>query len=202
MTTDPNRAPAPAPTRWQRFRDATALWRLPALAGAAGSAFAWLIWYYSKVPCLAERAAEGFCNPGLLAKFITLPALTSILGIGAGFATLAGGYNYAMFNKAMKRADDAESRLQYERQLRDEEREQEKAERQQEKAERQQEKAERERMQERYEQRIDELLAALAEERRQAAATQQAMTDAINRLLEQRQNGSARNSDSDLAESQ
>ena len=107
-----------------------------------------------------------------------------------------------MFNKAMKRADDAESRLQYERQLRDEEREQEKAEREQEKAERQ-------RMQERYEQRIDELIAALAEEhrqtmeeRRQAAATQQAMTDAINRLLEQRQNGSARNSDSDPAESQ
>ena len=202
MTTDPNRAPDAAPARWQRFRDATALWRLPALAGAAGSAFAWLIWYYSKVPCLAERAAEGFCNPGLLANFITLPALTSILGIGAGFATLAGGYNYAMFSKAMKRADDAESRLQYERQLRDEEREQEKAEREQEKAERQ-------RMQERYEQRIDELIAALAEEHRQtmeerrhAAATQQAMTDAINRLLEQRQNGSARNSDSDPAESQ
>ena len=188
MTTDPNRAPAPAPTRWQRFRDATALWRLPALAGAAGSAFAWLIWYYSKVPCLAERAAEGFCNPGLLANFITLPALTSILGIGAGFATLAGGYNYAMFSKAMKRADDAESRLQYERQLRDEEREQEKA--------------ERERMQERYEQRIDELLVALAEERRQAVATQQAMTDTITRLLEQRQNGNARNTDPDLAQSE
>lgn len=196
MTANPNRAPdaAAAPTRWQRFRDATALWRLPALAGAAGSAFAWLIWYYSKVPCLAERAAEGFCNPGLLANFITLPALTSILGIGAGFATLAGGYNYAMFNKAMKRADDAESRLQYERQLRDEEREQEKAERQ--------------RMQERYEQRIDELIAALAEEhrqtveeRRQAVATQQAMTDAINRLIEQRQNGSARNADPNPAES-
>ena len=106
-----------------------------------------------------------------------MPALTSILGIGAGFATLAGGYNYAMFSKAMKRADDAESRLQYERQLRDEEREQEKAEREQ--------------MQERYEQRIDELLAALAEERRQAAANQQAMTDAVTRILEQRQNGDA-----------
>ena len=131
----------------------------------------------------------------MLANFITLPALTSILGIGAGFATLAGGYNYAMFSKAMKRADDAESRLQYERQLRDEEREQEKAERQQEKAEREQEKAERRRMQERYEQRIDELLAALAEERRQAVATQQAMTDAITRILEQRQNGDARNAD-------
>ena len=199
MTADPNRAPDAdadaAPTRWQRFRDATALWRLPALSGVAGSAFAWVIWYYSKVPCLAERAAEGFCNPGLLANFITLPALTSILGIGAGFATLAGGYNYAMFSKAMKRADDAESRLQYERQLRDEEREQEKAEREQEKAERQ-------RMQERYEQRIDELLAALAEERRQAVATQQAMTDAITRLLEQRQNGNARNSDADPAGSQ
>ena len=138
-----------------------------------------------------RRFRDDHANPGLLANFITLPALTSILGIGAGFATLAGGYNYAMFSKAMKRADDAESRLQYERQLRDEEREQEKAERQQEKAEREQEKAERQRMQERYEQRIDELLAALAEERRQAVATQQAMTDAITRLLEQRQNSDA-----------
>ena len=131
----------------------------------------------------------------MLANFITLPALTSILGIGAGFATLAGGYNYAMFSKAMKRADDAESRLQYERQLRDEEREQEKAERQ--------------RMQERYEQRIDEILAALAEERRQtmeerrqAVATQQAMMDAITRLLEQRQNGDAHHADADPAGSQ
>ena len=46
-------------------------------------------------------------------------------------------------------------------------------------------------MQERYEQRIDDLLAAIAEERRQAAASQQAMTDAITRILEQRQNGDA-----------
>ena len=74
--------------------------------------------------------------------------LTSILAIGAGVATLAGGYSYAMVSKANRRADEAELRLQQERERND---------------------AEQQRQQERYDLLLDEFRA----ERQHTAAAQQ-----------------------------
>jgi hypothetical protein len=83
-----------------------------------------------------------------------------------------------MLNKERQRADDAEARLQAERERNDQERE---------KRER-----EHERQRERYERLMDEFF----EERRQSAATQQAMMNTLAeisatlvRLAEQQQNG-------------
>ena len=106
--------PQPEPSRWRRrwqgFKEAVVVWRAPGTAGFIGTAGSWTVWYYSKVPCIAEVAMAGLCNPGVLASYITLPALTSCLGIGAGFATLTGGYNIVMLNKERQRADAAEER--------------------------------------------------------------------------------------------
>ena len=106
--------PQPEPSRWRRrwqsFKEAVVVWRAPGTAGFIGTAGSWTVWYYSKAPCIAEAAMAGLCNPGVLASYITLPALTSCLGIGAGFATLTGGYNIVMLNKERQRADAAEER--------------------------------------------------------------------------------------------
>ena len=184
-----NPAVAPRLTRWQRLQESVDIWHISVAAGVCAAAAAWTIWYFSKIPCTMELARAGACNPNALANLITLPALTSILAIGAGIATIVGGYSYAMVSKANRRADEAELRLKQERERNDAERQQE---RERHNAERQQER-------ERY----DQLLAELREERRQSADAQRQAAVAqqqliasmaeiganLARLIEQRQNG-------------
>ena len=193
-----NPAAAPRLTRWQRFQESVDIWHISVAAGVFAAAAAWTIWYFSKIPCTMELARAGVCNPNALANLIALPALTSILAIGAGVATIVGGYSYAMVSKANRRADEAELRLQQERERNDAERQQERerntqlmeemraelaAQRQQADAERQQ------------------LLRQMLEERSQSAAVQQAMMTTLSemnahlvRITEQHQNG-GRNGD-------
>ena len=107
-----NRVHADRAPWWRRFKDATAFWRAPVIAGLTTGVGAWLVWYFTKVPCIMENAAAGLCNPGALANYINLPALASCLAIGGGFATFTGGYNIIMLNRERQRADEAEARLQ------------------------------------------------------------------------------------------
>ena len=198
------------PTRWwSRFKDVTAFWRAPVIAGVVTGVGAWLVWYFTKVPCIMENAAAGLCNPGVLASYINLPALASCLAIGGGFATFAGGYNIIMLNKERQRADDAEARLQAERERNDQEREkrdQERGQREREYEQREREyEREREQQRERYERLMDEFLEERRqanEDRRQFAASQQAMMNTLveisatlARLAEQQQNGHRANGD-------
>ena len=97
--------------------------------------------------------------------------MASILAIGAGVATLVGGYSYAMVSKANRRADEAKLCLQQERERND---------------------AERQRQQERYDLLLDELRA----ERQHTAAAQQQLIASmaeisvnLARLVERQQNG-------------
>lgn len=171
----PNTAPAPRRTRWRRFRESLDIWHISAAAGILATATAWAVWYFSKIPCTMELARAGVCNPNALANLITLPALTSILAIGAGVATLVGGYSYAMVSKANRRADEAELRLQQERERNDAERQQE----------RERNDAERQRQQERTEQLHDEFRAELAAQRQQADAERQQNAAATQQLIQQ-----------------
>ena len=190
--------------RWQSFKETVVIWRAPGTAGLIGAAGSWTVWYYSKVPCIAEAAMAGLCNPGVLASYITLPALTSCLGIGAGFATLTGGYNIVMLNKERQRADDAEERAikAQERadQAVDEYRElyrkvieEHLAERQEERRRAEEEHRQTQEARESERRRAEEahqaLLVTLEAERRQSAETHQAMMSAIAQLV-QRGNGS------------
>ena len=140
------RGAASEQTRWTNVREAILFWRAPAIAGSVTALGAWAVWYFTKVPCIMENALAGLCNPSVLASYINLPALASCLAIGGGFATATGGYNFIMLNRERQRADDAEARLQAER--------------------------------ERYDRLVDELL----EDRRQSAATQQAMMNTLAQI--------------------
>ena len=190
---NPNSAPAPRRTRWRRFRESLDIWHISAAAGILATATAWAVWYFSKIPCTMELARAGVCNPNALANLITLPALTSILAIGAGVATLVGGYSYAMVSKANRRADEAELRLQQERERIDAERERNAEERRQEQErnaeERRQEQerneAERQRQQERNEQLQNEFRAELAAQRQQADAERQQNAAATQQIVQQ-----------------
>lgn len=179
-------------TRWTNVREIVLFWRAPAIAGSITALGAWAVWYFTKVPCIMETALAGLCNPSVLASYINLPALASCLAIGGGFATATGGYNFIMLNRERQRADDAEARLQAERERGDQLREREDQLR--ERAEQRQQ-----RMEERYERLLDELEAErrqAAEDRRQATVAQQSMMNALveinatlTRLAEQQQNG-------------
>lgn len=94
----------------QELKETAAVWRAPGIAGVIGSVGSWTVWYYSSVPCTMAAALAGLCNPGVFASYITLPVLTSCLGIGAGCATLVGGYNIVMLSRERQRADAAEER--------------------------------------------------------------------------------------------
>ena len=197
MIDNPDQTPASA--WWSRLKDATAFWRVPVISGLTTGAGAWLVWYYTKVPCIMENAAAGLCNPGLLAQYINLPALASCLAIGGGFATFTGGYNFIMLNKERQRADDAEARLQAERERVDElrERADQRQQRMEERYERLLDELEEERRQANEERRqANEERRQAAEDRRQATVAQQSMMNtlveisvALTRLAEQQQNG-------------
>lgn len=95
---------------WQNFKETVVVWRAPGIAGIIGTVGSWTVWYYSSVPCTVMAAMAGRCNPGVFASYITLPVLTSCLGIGAGCVAIVGGYNVVMLNRERQRADAAEER--------------------------------------------------------------------------------------------
>ena len=107
---DNRRQPYRLRRAWQELKATVVVWRAPGLAGIIGTVGAWTVWYYSSVPCTVMAAMAGRCNPGVFASYITLPVLTSCLGIGAGCVAIVGGYNVVMLNRERQRADAAEER--------------------------------------------------------------------------------------------
>lgn len=105
-----NRQPHRLRRAWRDFKETVVVWRAPGIAGIIGTVGAWTVWYYSSVPCTVMAAMAGRCNPGVFASYITLPVLTSCLGIGAGCVAIVGGYNVVMLNRERQRADAAEER--------------------------------------------------------------------------------------------
>ena len=107
-----------------------------------------------------------------MARFINHQIMAQCLGLGFASATLKGGYDVIMLNRERKRADEAEARVEQERQRREEEHK-------------------------RIDALFEELRQERREERQQNAATQQALLETMSqinltlaRLLEQQQNGS------------
>ena len=143
----------------------------------------WTVWYFTKVPCTTTAAADGVCNPGVVARFIGVEILLKTGGAALAVGALKGGYDrYIMRNmlnqerearhlaeqqlaEQQKRNDENFARLI---ELREETLRQATAERE-----------ENSRV-------LTEMINELREERRQSAATQQALLDTIFRLMEQR----------------
>ena len=156
------------------FKDVVETWRGPVLFALFTALVIWMVWYFTKTPCIMVKADAGLCNPSVLANFINLEILIKAGGGGLTVGTLKGGYNTYMLNNMLNKEREArlqaEQALAEERQRADEERRQ----------------AEQRIIEER--QKVDELIREFREERQQNSATQQAMLEALAQLVQQ-QNG-------------
>ena len=181
---------------WNLFGYDADFWRGPLLLGALLAAATWAVWYFTKVPCTADNALKGMCNPGILASFVNADIMTRCTAAWIGATTLTGGINAIMLERERQRTSDAQQQLAAERKLHDETRKLH-----DETRKRYDEQIEALINEQRAERRIaDEVRRAADEERRiadaHAAATQQAMlatiaelTGAIAELRRQNNNG-------------
>lgn len=202
----------------QRVSDFAADWAVPICMALATGVAVWLVWYFTKPECTATAAANGICNPGIVAHYITVEILLQSGGAALAAGALKGGYDRYMMrnmlNRERERAEqEREARQQAELELaearkRNEESAarlfalREEALRQAEAAREEayrQANADREETARMFAEILNEMRAErreAAEERRQNIATQQALLDTIVRLAQQRNgNGHPDNSD-------
>ena len=162
---------------WDLFGYDAEFWRGPLLLGAVLALLTWLVWYFTKVPCTADNALKGLCNPGIVASFINVDIMSRCTAAWLGATTLTGGINAIMLNRERQRTEEAQQQLVEERKRFDEERKEER---------------------QRHDERIEALINQANEERRQAAEERQVMmatiaelTSAIAELRRQNGNGEA-----------
>lgn len=167
----------------QRVREFAVDWAWPIFWGLAAAVVIWTVWHFTKAPWTTTAATNGLCNPSVVARFIDVEILLKSGGAALAVGALKGGYDRYMMRRMLN--EERELRLQAEQQLADE---------------RQRAMEERKRVDEAM-QMVVELVGEFradiqqaAEERRQNAATQQAMLDAVLRLVE-RNGSSSRNGD-------
>jgi len=166
-----------------RVRDFAVDWAWPIFWGLAAAVVIWTVWHFTKAPCTTTAATNGLCNPSVIARFIDVEILLKFGGAALAVGALKGGYDRYMMRRMLN--EERELRLQAEQQLTDE---------------RQRAMEERKRVDEAM-QMVVELVGEFradiqqaAEERRQNAAIQQAMLDAVLRLVE-RNGSNSRNGD-------
>ena len=157
---------------WQRASDFASDWAGPIGLGFATAAIIWIVWYFTKPGCTVMATANGLCNPGIIARYITVEILLQSGGAALAVGALKGGYDKFMMRRMLN--EEREARQQAEQQLA----------------------AERKRVDETIQQAneardaalqmVAEMVDEFREERRQNAATQQALLDAILQLTQQR----------------
>ena len=169
----------------RRVGDFAADWAAPILLGLTTAAVGWTIWYITKSPCTAVAAANGLCNPGIVARFINVEILLQSGGAALAVGALKGGYDRAMMRRMIN--EEREARQQAEQQLAEARKENEQraaeARKRNDEAFARNEEA-RKRNDEAFAM-LTEMINELREERRQNAAIQQALLDAIIKLGQQ-----------------
>ncbi|MDE2683979.1 MAG: hypothetical protein OXI54_07510 [Chloroflexota bacterium] len=135
-------------------------WAGPIGLGLATAAVIWIVWHFTKPGCTMMAAANGLCNPGIVARYITVEILLQSGGAALAVGALKGGYDKIMMRRMLN--EEREARQLAEQQLA----------------------SERKRVDETI-QMVAELVNEFREERRNNAATQQALLDTIVRLTEQ-----------------
>ena len=100
------------------IRDVWEVARLPGLFAILTASAAWLIWYYTSVPCTDALATSIGCNPATIARYINVDIFGRMLTYSAITAAAGGVWNYNMFTKMRaviaaetRRANEAEQRL-------------------------------------------------------------------------------------------
>ena len=95
-------------------------WRGPVILGALLAGLTWLVWYFTKVPCTADNAVSGLCNPNVVASFINVDIMSRCTAAWLGATTLTGGINAIMLRRERERADEERKRADEERKRADE----------------------------------------------------------------------------------
>ena len=173
----------------QRVSDFAADWAAPILMGLTTAAVVWTIWYITRAPCTTVAAANGLCNPGVVARYITVEILLQSGGAALAVGALKGGYDRSMMRRMIN--EEREARQAAEQHLAEQIAEQRK---------RSDEafamltemfnEFREERREER--QRADQERQRADEEHRLTIATQQALLDVIARLTQRNGNSNGR----------
>ena len=174
----------------QRSRDFASDWAVPICMGLATGIAVWLVWYFTKPQCTVAAAADAVCNLAVIAHFINVEILLKSGGAALAVGALKGGYDRYIMRNMLNQERET---LNREREALNREREARHLAEQQLADERKRVADERKRADETI-QMFTELVSEFREERRQNAATQQAMLDAVLRLVE-RNGSNSRNDD-------
>ena len=151
---------------WQMLGYNAEFWSGPVILGAVLATFTWLVWLFTKVPCTIDNAANGFCNPSVLAGYINVDIMSRCTAAWLGATTLTGGINAIMLNRERQRTEEAQQQLAEERRRFDEERR-------------------------RFDERIEMLISESREERRVMMSTIAELTSAIAELRQQNNGGNS-----------
>ena len=90
-------------------------WGAPITMGLVTAAIVWTIWYYSKAPCTSLAAANGLCNPAAVARYINVEILLQSGGAALAVGALKGSYDRNMLKREREARQHAEERLAEER---------------------------------------------------------------------------------------
>ena len=173
----------------QRVSDFAADWAGPIGLSLVTAAAVWIVWHFTKPACTAMAAANGLCNPGIVARYITVEILLQSGGAALAVGALKGGYDKFMMRRMLN--EEREARRQAELELAEARQRADEAIQQANEA------------RDAALQMIAEIVNELREERQRSAeerqltiATQQALLDAVVSLTRQQNgNGHAENGD-------
>ena len=169
------------------FKDiAEVLW-LPALCVIVTATLSWLIWYHTSVPCTADLSRFTGCSPAPLARYITIDIFGRILTYSALTGAGGGVWNWNMISKERAARRAAENRVAEAERALAEERKRADEERQLADEQRQRAYADQQALWASLNEEKQALLAALAEERRQAAEERRQAAIERQRADEERQ---------------
>jgi len=91
----------------QRVSDFAADWAVPICIALATGVAVWLVWYFTKPECTATAAANGICNPGIVARYITVEILLQSGGAALAAGALKGGYDRYMMRNMLNQEREA-----------------------------------------------------------------------------------------------
>ena len=143
----------------------------------------WVVWYFTKAACTTTAAANGLCNPALVARFIDVEILLKSGGAALAVGALKGGYDKLMMRRMLN--EEREARQQAEQQLAVERKRVDETIQQANEARDAALQMVSEMVNEFREERREERRLA-AEERQRDAVTRQALLDAVLQLTQQR----------------
>ena len=99
----------------RRVSDFATDWAVPIGMGLVTGVAVWSVWYFTRPECTATAAANGICNPGVVARYVNLEILLAAGGAALAVGALKGGYDRTMMRRKIN--EEREARQQAELEL-------------------------------------------------------------------------------------